>query len=620
MPEQTDTARSRWRGRCITRGPTVVLALLLALPAAAAPPPDAAAPPELLVVLTDTGSEREGLPVLARHPDPERQLAVLTRGFSGRLLRLYRLEQQFLAARDGRAIEPAYLLLSTTQGGFPRFGFWLDDERKDGVGYVDLHRDSDVSGRFGGMDQIFPHELVHVIVQQLAGEPPEGGSNQVHAIAVTTDRVTAFSEGFAEHVQVMAVDDPDAVPETARLREDATIPGRAQRRLDAYRRALAATWAPAPAARMAFALWFGQTEQALRYHAVKANLFARAPAIPERLLLARDRYPAYLLDNVLPGTPADPLEPPARLCAREGFVSALFWRWVTAEALRARYREPAFYEAFGTTRDAVDPTENAYLKLFAALAAGRPHDTPALLRAYVDAFPDEADAVGELLRAAGAGWPLVLPAEIWLANDDFQVGTTLYDQFRALPRRHTLDVNAASLVDLITVEGMTRRTAEAMLEAAPFTTLDDVRGVPGMTPELFGRLEAMAATMSKIRAGEIEDSVSLDLMRLLRPYLYRAAAWIVACALAAALLYRASRRLGWLRLALNGLAAASVGLLATWVVAPGPWAPLLPLVLFGLPGAAWQLARSRRVAGPARVLAAWALACLPALVVTQPLF
>ena len=595
-----------------------LLLLLLAAPAAAGASPQTSPSEQLLVVLTDTGSEREGLPVYARHPDPDRHLAVLTRGFSGRLLRLYRLEQQFLAARDGRAIEPAYLLLSTNQGGFPRFGFWLGDEKKDGVGYVDLHRDSDLSGRLGAMDQIFPHELAHVVLHQLAGESPEGNANQVHAIAVRTDRITAFNEGFAEHVQVLAVDDPDAVPETAALAHDDEPRRRAERRLADYRDALEAAWAPAPAARMSFVLWFGKTEQALRYHAVKANLFARAPAMPERMLLRRDRYPAYLLENVLPGAPGDPVKPLARLFSTEGFVSSLFWRWTSSDALRTRYRDPEFYEAFGTTRDAVDPLDNVYLKLFAALSAGRSHDAPSLVRAYVETFPDEANAVAAVLVASGAGWPLALPPEIWLANDDFRAGTTLYDQFLALPRRHTFDVNAASLVDLLTVEGMTRATAEAVLGKAPFGSLEDLRAVPGMTPELFARLEAMAGTMSKIRAGEIEEGVSLDLMSLVTPYLYRAGAWILLGALASALLYRMVRRLGWLRLALNGLAAATVGLLVTWVLAAGPWAALLPLALFGLPGAAWQLFGSRPGARPARVLAAWALACLPALIITLP--
>ena len=186
----------------------LVCLLVFAAPAIGAPPP--------LVVLTPTGTSQGGLPVLARRPPGEID-RILSRGFSGRLLRLYALEQEYLRRETGTAPEPAYLLLSTQQGGFPRFGFVLDSAPKPDTGYVDLHHSSTPAGRFGAMDQIFPHELLHIIARQLAGEPRESGANQVHAIGVRTDPVTAFQEGFAEHVQVMCVDDPDAHPATRAL-------------------------------------------------------------------------------------------------------------------------------------------------------------------------------------------------------------------------------------------------------------------------------------------------------------------------------------------------------------------------------------------------------------------
>ena len=50
------------------------------------------------------------------------------------------------------------------------------------------------------------------------------------------------------------------------------------------------------------------------------------------------------------------------------------------------------------------------------------------------------------------------------------------------------------------------------------------------------------------------------------------------------------------------------------------WFVLLPIVAFGVPAALWQLARRRGVNAAARVLIAWAVACVPALLVTTPLF
>ncbi len=79
------------------------------------------------------------------------------------------------------------------------------------------------------MDQIFPHELMHIIVRQLAGEPRVSGGNQVHAVGVRTDPVVAFNEGFAEHVQVLAVDDPAAAAETGALALDDQLCLRAKR-------------------------------------------------------------------------------------------------------------------------------------------------------------------------------------------------------------------------------------------------------------------------------------------------------------------------------------------------------------------------------------------------------
>jgi len=587
----------------------------------------------LLVVLTPTGETRDGLPVFTPHPAATAHEAALARGFSGRLLRLYRWEQQFLARRDGSAVEPAYLLLSRNQGGFPRFGFWLDGVRKAGVGYVDLHEGSKLTGRFGAMDQIFPHELMHVIVQQLSAPPPPGlgGANQVHAIGVRTDRVTAFNEGFAEHVQVMAVDDEDAAPETGALAADPGPPALARARFDAYRRALEASWSLAPPARMGFALWFSQTEQALRYHGVKANLFAREVDVPEGVLTRRDLYPAYLLENILPGRDDAPAKSTSRLLATEGVMAALFSRWVRDPVLQRPGDDPSFYVRFGVDADEATPLDRAYLKIFAVLADRRTHDAASLVRGYVEMFPGEAEAVAHLVRGAGLTWPLSDAPEIWLANDQFSTGTTVFDQFRALPRVHTFDLNAASVVDLLTVEGVTPDLARTIQRGAPYASLEALAAVPGVSAGLLARLAAMRDGMARVREENARaDIESIDLMRIFRPVFSRAAVWIAIGALLAAGLYRLVRKLSLPRLVLNGFTAASLGLLATWVlgaalqVGSGPanpaLLPFLPVVAFGLPGAAWQFVGRRSGAEALRVACAWALACAPSLAITQPLW
>ena len=64
----------------------------------------------LLQVLTETGQVRDGLPVLAPHPDNDRIVRELSRGFVSGIIRLYRCVQAYIEPRQ--APEPAYLLLS----------------------------------------------------------------------------------------------------------------------------------------------------------------------------------------------------------------------------------------------------------------------------------------------------------------------------------------------------------------------------------------------------------------------------------------------------------------------------------------------------------------------------
>lgn len=579
----------------------------------------AAEPWELVVVLADTGRTcQSGLPVLTRHPQAERHLPVLTTGMSGRLVRAYRLEQQWLAARDGRAIEPAYLLLSSNQGGFARTGFCLDDEPKPQAGFVDLPASQRLSGAFGAVDQIFPHEQLHVILHQLAGEVPTGGANQVHAIGVRTDPHVAFNEGFAEHIQVMAVDDPEAQPDTAALRSDVAPRARADRQLDAYRRTLVARWAPAARPRLGFVLWFGSAEQVLRYHGVKDNRFAFAPAIPERLLEPGDPYGAYLLDNVMPGDAGQPRKSQGRLRATEGVVSAFFLRLVNAAPAQQRREDAAFYRAFGTRAAAVPPVENAYLKVFTVMAEARTYDVVAFARAYRARFPAEAATVQRVADEIGLDLEHDAP-EVWMLNNAFTTGTTLFDQYRGIPRAHTFDLNAASLVDLLGVPGMTQAAANAILAGGPYLAPSDLEGVAGVPTGLAAEFTRMSSDMTTMMSRGAGDEDTLSFLAIFMPAIWRALAWLAVCATLSAAAYRAVRRQGLWRLALAGLGVALLGLSAAWVLETAWWMPAaIPLVVFALPAATWQLAR-KRPREATLVFAAWTAAILPVLILSRPL-
>lgn len=603
--------------------------LLLAAPAAASPSPAggrAAAAVEgearrpLLVVMTETGRSREGSPVYERHPDGERIAGSLSGGFPGRWLRLYAWEQDYLARRRGTTPEPAYLLLSSTQGGFAREGFWLGDEDKRHAGYVDIHRSHPLSGRFGAIDQILPHELAHVILAQLLGGDVQGPSNQVHALGVKTDPMTAFNEGLAESLQVMAIDDPEADPLTRSLASDLSRRKLAERQIVEYGRELGARLAPVSRRRITFPLWFSACEQVMRYHAVKANLFAREAAIPGHLLLTSRLHDAYLFESTQPGSPGGRLKPAGVMLSTEAVVSHLLYRWATDAAIGGKYLDEEFYALFGAARDEVGRPENAYLKMFHAVATGRAADTAALVRAYKREFPEEEKDVDRIVSEALGGQVLPDQPSVWLANGSFRTGTSLFDQYRRFPRVHTFDLNAATLVDLLGVPGVDRRLAETILHHAPYQSTADLAQLPGMSAEAAGTFARMEREMRALAGHEVGGVFASGLFPLLLPYMLRALAVLCISAAAGAVLYSLVRDGSRRRAVLSAAAASLLVLASGWVVEGVPVLslPFLPAVLFGLPAAAWQLSLNRDIRPALLVVAAWAAASLPAAALIHP--
>lgn len=603
----------------------IVFVLAGGAPALARIPPadGAGADPPLLVVLTESGADREGLPVLAPHPDGAKIAAELDRGVAGDLVRVYRLLQTRRQRLSGEAIEPAYLLLSSRQGGFARYGFWLGETRKEGVAFVDVHREWRRTGEFGAIDQIFPHELAHAMLHWLGVEPPEvSGANQVHAVAVRTDRFVAFDEGLAEHFQIMAVEHPDAAPKTRALAGALESDRAARRRLEEFRSEMLARWAPASRMRIAFLLWYSNDERVLRHFAVKRNEFAREVRIPDRLLGGRGRARAYLLESTLPGDEDGAIKPLAQLLATEGVVSAFFERWANDAELRGTRRDAGFYAQYGAAAEALPPLQNLYLKLLHAVGERRASDVPRLVAAYRELFPDEAEALDAAVAEIFGVARLAPPPEIWLANPEFTTGTTVFDQFGGLPRAHTFDLNAASIVDLVSVPGIDPGLARALRQGAPYDSIEAISRVPGAGPELVSRLRAMSAGMADLAKA---DEESLAMKGILLPYLWRLVAVLVAAAAAGALLGGLARRRWGIRptrarAVLGGLAAALVGVPASWLAGSGLAAVAAVVLLFGLPAAFARAYRTRR-AGPAlAALAVWAITAAPAALLTIPWF
>jgi hypothetical protein len=413
---------------------------------------------------------------------------------------------------------------------------------------------------------------------------------------------------------------------------------------------------------MSFPLWYSGTEQILRYHAVKANAFARAPEIPDELLLGNDPYPAYLLENILPGQPEDPPKAFRRMIATEGVVASFFLTWATSDGLRESYRAPSFYEQFGIEIENVGPVENVYLKLFHVFYEHKPHDLLALIDAYEREYPDELAAVSGVARDTFLGQEMVAAPQLWLANPAFQTGTSLYDQFRGLPRTHTFDLNAASEVDLVGVRGVDRFLADMIRFKAPYASVEDLADVPGVTPEILEEFRELERAMERLQTSAQEMESELALSAILRTYTRRLIVFLVPAALIAGFFYWSARlmfdvrpdpdtaparsspsarevgdvaiplvsaaasgptisRPSWIRILLNGVAATLVGLVgaASWGALPLGPSLVSVAAWLGLPGAAWSFWKTGDIWQAGAVLLAWIVAALPVAILMTPL-
>jgi len=368
---------------------------------------------------------------------------------------------------------------------------------------------------------------------------------------------------------------------------------------------------------MRFLLWFSSAEQVMRYHAVKANRFARQASVPEHLLRRGDKYAAYLFQNVVPAGPGDAVKPPGVLLSTEGVVAHLFWRWVTDPGLQHRYRDDAFYARFGAAASAVEPVDNAYLKIFHAIRAGRAGDTASFLRSYISEFPDEALLVQQVVMSSFGGQDIPDAPEIWLANPALRTGTSLFDQFRSLPRVHTFDANAASMLDWLAVPGVTPDAAGRLLKGAPYRDMAALNAQAGSGGALRQRIAEMDAAMTDLRRAA-EDEESLSLTTVVLSYIWRLLAYVLVAAAAGAWLAHAALAVRWRWALPCGLVAALMVFGLAWVVIAPAWWPLAaPVVVGGLPAAVWAGWRQRSWREASLAAAAWLAAGLPALVLTS---
>ncbi len=513
--------------------------------------------------------------------------------FSQVVLRLDRYVKRYLLADPGLPAEqraaleqPAYLFLSDRQGGFPLEHFWL--EGSDGglkemrnVPFVDMVVDEhDLEpGAIDGLEQIYAHELGHLMMAALAGPAPRKASSAMHFMTVRTDPWYAFTEGFGEHFQPVALDHyGDQVPAARRNPPASDLERFWQPRF--AREQVEGCWI-CPA-NLRFVWWHGGGEQRMRDAPLRENLFVHQVTLPEPL--QGDGRPASevrMYRDVIAPSPGGPLKNASQMLSSEAVIASLFYRLVSDGRLRDSHREPSFYRPFlGTEQPAsLAPGENVYLKLFDVLHHGFEwNDAPAIsfVSAWASRFPEDAPALydvflgvtgGITVERGAAGAPgdagylaglrdRVLAGTarldgnlgrpLWLVSPGMTFGMGLY-RYVPLPQNFTLDLNAADVADLRAVPGVSSALATAIVRErdarGAFASVADLSAIPGMTPELVGKFEAGFNRMEDRfrRAAERTEKRSSNptwmmnyLVFMVKGAYYAAAAWQVARALVVA--------------------------------------------------------------------------------------
>jgi len=469
---------------------------------------------------------------------------LLETSFAQRVLRLDRYARNLLLREPGRGDEqrlkePMYLLLSGEEGGYARYGFWLEDARGGRrlvwAGYVDLVVDEEGIAD-GNLEEIFSHELGHLILKSLLGDINSGPSRKMHQSMTVTDYPTAFDEGYAEHFQPLV--------------RDATG--------NAYLRELSRGATPTDLN----LLWLSRLDQQLRTEGVKRNLFVHRRALPAMALQPDpDRYQLFLDGETSMDFLPDEFKNAQEMMSCEGVIATLFYRLVNDERLRNLYREEAFYRQFlspavtsAEIRKEVPPYENVNLKLFAAMrrvglesAHARLPLMIRIVNAYASLFPDEAEEVyGVFLKTtygvtasqelavaferaaaagrigdidafrqrSGAAFPLLrktinevahgklpvdanLGPELWLLNSNFKIAPAAWERERT--ESLTLNLNTAAEPELMTLPGVdlavARRIVAERRSHGFYRSLDELRTAAGLSPALYESLVGMSAQM-----------------------------------------------------------------------------------------------------------------------------
>ncbi len=257
-------------------------------------------------VATKPGPGGAPLPILRRAPNDSLYRALMAESRRGTLAFVLRLDEQ-AQRQSGQTPQPSWLLLTEEEGGFAKHGFWLRQSGRDRLvdqPYVALLTDP-ASIADGSFEEIFSHELGHVLLRRLLPRLPAGMSRLRHGSLTVTDDPTALDEGFAIHFQGLSrllTVNPALRAHDAGLGDKAFTP-----------------------------LWQSNVDGAYRIDGVRRNWFIHRQLLPpgdDDALARRANSSAFDVAALKNGN---------QMMASEGVVATLFYRAMATGPTVARY-------------------------------------------------------------------------------------------------------------------------------------------------------------------------------------------------------------------------------------------------------------------------------------------
>lgn len=486
-------------------------------------------------VLEPTGKSHLNLPVLqAISPTDPRWKTIkilFDRTFIKQAVR-YNDYVQSILIKDGRikSAEPAYLLISGRMGGFPMKGFYLNRNGKlldkSKVPYVELAEIDENYQRLSSITQIYPHELLHVYIEQLAGVNPanvESYSSDIHYFSIITDYFKAFNEGYAESFENVSRfhETNKAVKEGIAYSVEQSS-NSLDSRLDGFDRDY--RW-PLRLGfyRLGMPTWYQQLENYKRY--VWAGNGKAIYQAKDYTSCINEKSINYRNACIMPDMGKK--RNLAQAISTEGVINTFFTRLMESE-LKNNYFERDFYLPFiqdtGAFRDPrieLDPVENQVIKEFKVihtyLSSLAPGASPFIefIKGYCIAFPGEKSRIEDIfLEVTGSQFPGTTPPELWVLNKDHSHSSWIMAQYGgAMTPYYTFNLNTAGWMDFKTIKGISEEDArkiEAWRDSnGLFDSFDELEKIPGLKTGVSKRLKEAKLIPSMMASLESSEGINI---------------------------------------------------------------------------------------------------------------